>query len=210
MKLALFSHNILEVHINKLQTFFDKPLKEVKFLYITTSTNYKPYQPDWSVESENKWREIFPLLRSFDFERAYKVDNEFNFEEYLSQFEFIFFSGGNTHILSYWMKKTGSDLIIKRLVNTNKIVYGGESAGAIYTYKNLEYYKELDEPEKAPEPIDEALDLVDFAVIPHWQVPEYQTALSNIKSKFDQKGIKTYTITNDQALFLDENIISII
>ena len=74
MKLTLFSQNITDKHLEKLREFFNKDLKEVKFLYIITPQNYKPYLPDWSVQSENRWRSIFPLFRQFDVERAYRVD----------------------------------------------------------------------------------------------------------------------------------------
>ena len=160
MKLALFSDNVSEKHVVKLKSFFTKPLREVKFLYITTATNYKPYQPDWSVESESRWREIFPLLRQFDLERAYKVDPNFDFKTYFESFDFIFVSGGNVFLLSYWMNKTGADKILKELILSNKIVYGGESAGAIYPYNDMSLYAELDNPEKAPKRIDQAMGLL--------------------------------------------------
>ncbi len=210
MKLTLFSQNVTESHKQRLASLFDKPLSEVKFLYINTPGNYKPYKSEWMIRGEQKWRDVFPKFQEFDLERAYRVDPNFNFQEFLSSFEYIFVSGGTAYILSYWIDKTGSWGIIKDLILNNKIVYGGESAGAIYTYKEIDTYKELDHPERAPEKIDTGLGVVDFAPIPHWENEEFQGGLRNIKQKFEQRGVKTYTLTDNQALFVEDSVIEVI
>lgn len=204
MKLALFSHNITEDHKEKLRSFFSKPLEQVKFLYITTPTNYKPFKPEWCVESENRWRSIFPMLREFDLERAYKVDPTFDFAKYIAEFDFVFISGGNTFILSYWMKKTGVVKIIQNLVNSDRLVYGGESAGAIFAYSEIDSYKRLDDPEKAIDVVNEGLAFVNFAPIPHWENQEFRSGLKEIKSAFEARGVVTYTITDNEALFVTD------
>jgi hypothetical protein len=211
LKLALFTQNLTQAHKQKLATYFNKPLAEVKFLYINTPGNYKPYKSKWMIFGEKKWEEVFPLFQEFDLERAFRVDPNFNFEEFLGSYDFIYTSGGSAYILSYWMKKTGSFEILKKLVLENKVVYGGESSGAAYAYKNLEIYREVDShPEKAPERVDEGLGLIDFAPIPHWQNQEFQTGLESIKNKFEAQGIKTYTMTDDEGLFVEDGKISII
>lgn len=210
MKLALFSQNITEAHKQKLSSFFNKPLTEVKFLYINTPGNYKPYKSEWMQKGEQRWREVFPLFQEFDLERAYRVYNNFNFSEFFSSYDFIFVSGGTAYILTYWINKTGSKDILKKLIESGKVVYGGESAGAIFAYKEIDTYKELDYPERAPEKIDEGLGVIDFAPIPHWQNEEFQQGLENIKNKFEAKGVMTYTITDSQALFVDDNNISVV
>lgn len=208
MKLALFSQNLTEAHKQKLTSFFTKPLQEVKFLYINTPGNYKPYKSEWMMKGEQRWRDEFPLFQEFDLERAYRIDKNFNFSEFLSSYDFIFVSGGTAYILSYWMKKTGSGNILQRLIEEDKVVYGGESAGAIFTYKEIDTYKELDHPERAPEKVDEGLGLIDFAPIPHWENEEFQIGLANIKDKFEGKGVKTYTITDNEALFIENSQIT--
>src|SRR5260221_10282878 len=110
-------------------------------------------------KGEKRWENIFPRFQEFDLERAFRVNPDFNFKDFYSKYDFIYVSGGSAFILNYWMEKTGSKKIIVSLIKENKVVYGGESAGAIFAYKEIDTYKELDHPELAPEKIDEALNL---------------------------------------------------
>jgi dipeptidase E len=210
MKLTLFSQKLTPAHIEKIKTLFNKPLEEVKFLYINTAGNYKPYKSEWMIVGERKWQALFPKFQEFDLERAYRIDPNFNFKEFLSNYDYIFVSGGNVFILSYWMKKTGADQIIKELILKDKIVYGGESAGSIYTFSNLNTYATLDAPEKAPEQINEALDLVNFAVLPHWESEKFHSGLVEIDKNFKLENIQTIPITDDQALFVADDKLEII
>ncbi|MEP7103900.1 MAG: Type 1 glutamine amidotransferase-like domain-containing protein [Candidatus Dojkabacteria bacterium] len=210
MKLTLFSQNITEKHINKLETYFHKPLAKVKFLYINTPGNYKPYKSEWMIKSERKWQNIFPKFQEFDIERAYRVDKNFDFKTYFESFDFIFISGGNVFVLSYWMEKTGCRDILKKLVEEGKVVYGGESSGAVYVYKDLEIYSAADEPKDAPAVVNDGLGFIDFAPIPHWENEKFQSILEDIKKQFESKNVTTYTIEDNQALFIATDKVQII
>jgi hypothetical protein len=205
MKLALFSQEVTDKHIERLKTFFNKHLEEVRFLYINTPGNYKPYKSKWMIESENRWRAIFPDFQEFEIERALRIDPNFDFAAFYSNYDFIFVGGGTVYILTYWMKKTKSREIIRKMILKDGIVYGGESAGAIFTYKDMDYYKLLDHPERAPEKIDEGLSVVDFAPIPHWENEEFHEGLSTIKDNFESQGVNTYPITDSEALFVHDS-----
>lgn len=207
MHIVLLSSKITEKHISEFEKIFTKPLKDVKLLYVTTSTNYKPYKPDWCIASEHRLQSVFPSLQEFDFERAYKVDKNFDFKKFLSKYDFVFFSGGNTYLLSYWMQKTGSYKIVKDLVQKNKIVYGGESAGAIYTYKSLKPFSSLDHPEIAPKRVETGLGLVNWAVLPHWGDKEYENGLKIIKKNLEKSGVKVYTLNDTQGLFINNGVV---
>lgn len=210
MKLALFSQSLNEKHKETLASFFDKPMSEVKFLYINTASNYKPFKSKWLLESEKRWQAMFPDYQEFDLERAIRIDPNFDFQTFLSSYDFIFVSGGNIFLLSYWMHKTGSDKIIKNLINEDKVVYGGESAGSIYVCKDLDPYKQVDNPDKAIEKINAGLNLVDFMILPHWGNSDFQDGLETINNEFKNKGLKAYKINDNQALFIKDNTVDII
>jgi dipeptidase E len=210
MKLALFSQNLEKLHLEKLKTFFSKPLEEVNFLYINTPGNYKPYKSGWMIEGEKRWQNVFPKFQEFDLERAFRVDPNFNFREFFSSYDFIFISGGNIFVLTYWMQKTGCREILKNLIVDNKVVYGGASVGAIYLYKDMDIYKEFDDPTKAPEKVDEGLDLINFAPIPHWENEAFRPIMQHTKDKFEAIGVRTYPITDDQGLFFEDSKLTLI
>lgn len=210
MRLALFSQLLIEEHKKVLAQLLSKPFDQVKFLYINTPGNYKPYKSKWMTESETRWRRMFPQFQEFDIERAYRVDPAFDFKTFLSEFDFVFVSGGNTFILSYWMQKTGVREILKNLIIEDKVVYGGESAGAVDVAKTVEFASDVDDPNKAPKQIDEGLGIVDFAIVPHWNTPEHQELLEDMKRQYEESGVKTYTLTDEQGIFVNgEEIIYI-
>jgi hypothetical protein len=210
MKLALFSHYVHPQHKAKLETFFTKSFESVKFLYITTPTNDEPFQPEWDVDTEKQWRAIFPYFRHFDVERAFRFDKNFNFREHFSQFDFIFVSGGNTFLLNYWMKKSGAENSLKELILSDKVVYGGESAGIIYPSKNLREFTPIENVANAPEQINEGMDIVEFFALPHWESEEFHEGLKVINSKLETQNAKIYKLTNDNALFVNDKIIELI
>lgn len=210
MKLTLFSQNLNQSHIDKLRSFIPKPFEGIKFLYINTAGNYKPYKSDWMIEGERKWQKIFPLFQEFDPERAFRVNQNFDFKTFLSSYDYIFISGGNTFVLSYWMDKTGCTEILRDLIMSDKIVYGGESAGTVFTTKDISFCAALDNPEKAPEQINTGLGLLGFIPLPHWGNEEFQNGLESIKDNFDKNNTEVKVITDDQALFCTHDSTEII
>lgn len=210
MRLALFSQEYTQEHDKKLSELLGKELNEVKLLYINTAINYKPYKPDWYLQSENWYREKFTQFKEFEIERAYKVDPNFNFKEYFSNFDFIVFSGGNTFLLAYWLHKTKAGESIIDLVSDGKVVYGGESAGATVVTSNITPYSTADDPGKAPERVEKGLEIIDFAVIPHWGLDGFGEILSDTEKQFKGLGIETTRIKNNQGMFYVDGEITIV
>lgn len=210
MKLTLFSQELNNLHLEKLKQFFSKPLTDVKFLFINTPAVYKPYKPDWLTRCENQWRKVFPKFQEFDLKHAYEVDQNFDFNKFYNDFDFIYVSGGNLYILSYWMKKTNSDSILEKLTKQNKIVYGGESAGAIFAFKDLEPYQLLGNPEKAIKVNNIGMSLLDFAPLPHWENQDFKEGLEKINKILLSKGYRVITITDKQGCFVDDDKIEVI
>lgn len=210
MKLTLFSQNVTNAHKEKIKTLFKKPLDDVKFLYINTAGNYKPYKKEWMISSEREWQSIFKNFQEFDLERAYRVDSNFDFKSFFSNYDYIYFSGGNTFLLSYWLKKTNTLELLKELIVSDKIVYGGTSAGAIICSKDISWTESADDPNQVPERVDEGLGIIDFTPMPHWDNPEFKPILEKAKEELQYKGINIKTYRDNQAIFVDDQSIEII
>lgn len=101
--------------------------------------------------------------------------------------DYIYITGGNTFFLLQELKRTGADKLIAMEVNAGKL-YIGESAGAVVVSENIEYVKAMDSVKKAPDLTGyEALRLVDFYPVPHFNSTPFKKVAQNI--------IDTYSAT---------------
>lgn len=124
-------------------------------------------------------------------EIAYKLKNN----------DYIYLSGGNTFFLLQELKRTGTDKRILEEVHRGKL-YIGESAGAIVTGANIEYARGMDSIKKAPH-LDnyDALGLVDFYTLPHYNNPPFQKAGQKIMDTY-ASAMKILPISNNEAILV--------
>lgn len=89
----------------------------------------------------------------------------------LSQFDVIYFVGGNTFYLLYWIRKSGFGEIINQLLDQGKI-YVGSSAGSIVMGPDIELagWDDINEPDEMIITLEstKALNIVPFVVSPHF------------------------------------------
>lgn len=134
-------------------------------------------------------------------------ENEQTLEEKLSACDIIIVNGGNTFFLLDWVKKSGFDKVLKKLLNQGKI-YVGISAGSYIACPTIEHgkWKHLDDPDKVGRTDLDALNLIDFLMVAHY-ADKYKEAVEN--------GIKTtklpvVTLTDKQAIVVDGNSVKIV
>ncbi len=75
--------------------------------------------------------------------------------------------GGNVFVLRQAMKKSGFDLFIKEMMESN-ILYGGYSAGVCILGPTLRGLEIVDET-IGDDTIWEGLNIIDYSIIPHYQ-----------------------------------------
>lgn len=120
----------------------------------------------------------------------------------LKQNDYIYVTGGNTFFLLQEMKRTGTDQLIKEEVNSGKL-YIGESAGAIVASADIEYAKGMDSIDEAPNLESfEALGLVDFYPVPHYNNPPFQVASKKIIDTYSST-LKLSPISNQEAILVN-------
>ena len=61
----------------------------------------------------------------------------------------------------------------------------------------------IDKPELAQGKVTRGMALIDFAPIVHWGREKYQKNLEAIKKEYEDEGYETVTITDNQALFVE-------
>tara|TARA_B100000745_G_C20151207_1_gene394674 strand:+ start:927 stop:1541 length:615 start_codon:yes stop_codon:yes gene_type:complete len=119
----------------------------------------------------------------------------------LSQYDFIFVSGGNTFYLAYCLQKTGWDKKIIEYMH-NGGVYSGSSAGSIILMDNIEHFSPADDPTKAPE-VCSGLNLIKEAVIPHADSEKYGELMKGIAENYRKDGYAIISLDDDKVCVID-------
>ncbi|MFZ4632225.1 MAG: Type 1 glutamine amidotransferase-like domain-containing protein [Patescibacteria group bacterium] len=203
MKFFLASTNIT----TKLQTHFlslvGKKFEDIKFALIENAAD--PYSEDekgFVYETRNTFESLNMQLEIIDL-REY-VNNKNDVYDNLKKFDVVWIGGGNVFYLRWIFKESGLDAVIAKLLNEGTI-YGGGSAGAIIAGPSLKKFELVDDINKSPEIVNTGLSLINLIVIPHWGQKKYQIKLQEIKDYYEATNYNLTTISDDQALLINEN-----
>lgn len=96
-------------------------------------------------------------------------------------YDLVWVIGGNAFTLRRAMRQSGFDTVIEAMLDRDEIVYGGFSAGAVVAGPSLDGFALMDDPAELPvgyhnEPVRDGLNLIDFAIIPHYRSPHPEAA----------------------------------
>jgi dipeptidase E len=116
--------------------------------------------------------------------------------------DIIFFAGGYTGYLLYWMRRTQLNKKIKDILN-NGSLYVGSSAGSMVTGKDIEFCEWYIGENEAGAACIPGLGLVDFNFYPHYK----DDLFDEIKEKF--KGNKIYLVKDGDALIIEDEKIEV-
>src|SRR3989344_1967749 len=179
-----------------------KPPSQVSVAFIPTAA---------IPHDDNSWIQINkqPLT-----ELSIKIVDEVDLKEYenaseklyakLKTYDVIWVNGGNTLFLLYWVKKSGLDHVIKKLLDEGK-VYIGVSAGSMLACPTVEVatWKDIDYPTVVQLENNNALDLVDFFIFVHYE--ERWRAL--VEEKKHELSSCLIILRDDQAVLENGTVI---
>jgi len=105
-------------------------------------------------------------------------------EATLANLDLVWVVGGNTFLLRRAMRQSGFDRVAIPLIEQDKLVYGGFSAGAIAACPSLKGIELMDEPHTLAEGYDpdviwEGLNLVPFHIVPHYESDHHEAPLAD-------------------------------
>ena len=122
--------------------------------------------------------------------------------------DFIYISGGNTFFLLQELKRTGADKMIADQINSGKL-YIGESAGSVILAPNIEYVKDMDDCNAAPDLHNfDALNLVDFYPLPHHTNFPFKKVVEKIIAEYSTI-LPLKPISNSQIIEVNGNCVQI-
>lgn len=139
-------------------------------------------------QRKNSAQQELERLRSLDLDYT-EIDLRTYFDEAhkselqnkLNEYDAVWMRGGNCFILRRALRQSGADEIIKTMLNTDSIVYGGYSAGIDMLTPSLHGAELVDDPNLIPDGYSrnivwECLGILPFAVAPHYKSDHPESA----------------------------------
>ncbi len=206
MKLLLTSAGLSNKTICKaLERLVGKPAGKTKIAFIPTAANWEDGDKEWLINDYINLKKEGYLVDIVDISAIEK-------EKWLPRLEWgdvIFFGGGNTSHLMYWVEKSELKGELPRLLKTR--VYAGISAGSCMTgptiYNSVQNL--FDEGYKFK--IEKGLGLVDLQLIPHLDSDYFP----KIRPEFLEQAAKdikepVYAIDDNTAVIVDGKNIKVV
>lgn len=198
MKLFLASEDENETTIEALRTYLNG-FKGKKCYFIPTAINGELDLGD-SWQSFDIWKivqdtgmEVFPFLLE-NHREGVKLED-------FTGVDVLWFTGGSAGYLIYWVRRTGLDQILPKLLD--KYVYIGSSSGSWIASKSLDIAEWfIGEGEKGAANMD-GLGLIDFDIYPHYDDSLYD----QIKQKY--KGNKLYLLKDGEHVVVENSVITL-
>lgn len=162
------------------------------------------------IESKQKTDSLIAYLSSlgmlstlFDLRKFDSSSIVSTFEE----FDVIYGHGGNNFNLRQAMAVSGFDLYAQELLGDRRIVYVGESAGAIVMGKSLKGFETADALEEVQgEVVWGGLEFVDRVIIPHADSPRYSGRVKPMTELYPDAVV----LNDNQALIVDGKLQKIV
>ncbi|APE76741.1 peptidase [Leuconostoc pseudomesenteroides] len=163
----------------------------------------------WPKEKEKhpQMQQIKKNLLTMNIQQVDFLDVEFEDANKLFDYDLIFLNGGYPFYLLHFIKKSGADLILKKINQNGGLIFG-LSAGSIVLGPSIALMQYLyPEDNQFNDTNLDGLNLTAIHVYPHFK--EMLTRDPTIKEKIDKyeskTGINITRLDNNQAIAVDKN-----
>jgi dipeptidase E len=132
------------------------------------------------------------------------IDIEFENPYKLKDYDIIFLNGGFPFYVLHHMKRTGTDVILKQLINDGKVIVGLSCGSCILGKDNLLYNYIYPEANLFNTTDMSTLNAVDLRIWPHFkELCGIETNLSEKIMEFEIKfNCEVTRLNNNQAIFV--------
>jgi len=126
--------------------------------------------------------------------------------ERLSEADLVWVLGGNSFVLRRVMAHSGFDAEVVRRLNSDDLMYGGFSAGAVVAPSSLRGIDLMDDPHSVPEGyppevIWNGLGVIDFSIVPHFRSNHPEAPMAEVaKDYFEKYGLPFKTLMDGDAV----------
>jgi dipeptidase E len=208
MKLLLTSSGFTSNSIiDKCTELVGKDASEISLAVINEGYAVEAGDHSWVIDELATLRSTFGGI--IEIVNLLALDKE-TVRDRLSFVDVVYVVGGNTDYLMHVFKKTGFDKILTELLKTK--VYVGSSAGSMVICKRIstESYQSI-YGEGDTFSIDSYLELVDIAIKPHLNSPEWpNNRAENLKSVSKDYTGTMYALSDKAAITVKDNALEVI
>ncbi len=188
--------------LGRISRLFQKPLDQIKVVYITTATNvYKDEHKAWFFEEMRAFRGLGVELIELDI----LGKSEGDVKELIKDADTVCVTGGNTYYLLEHMQKCNFKSIIISYLNSGGL-YIGCSAGSVVMCPTIDFIGDMDDPNDANITDYTGLGLVPFNIMSHLDHPRFSTKAKELVQK---SSIPIIALKDSQAILVNDNCIEI-
>lgn len=201
MKLLLTSAGITNNLIkNAFEELVRKTTDNCNLAFVPTATNLE-YDMKRTKEELAQVKKVgFKRIEVVDIE---KVPKRRWLEDFL-QADAIYFEGGNTYHLLYWLRYSNLEQELESLLETR--LYVGAGAGSVVTGPDIRINRDIF-PEVEGYTLDDmtALQYTPFAITPHFLSPVFTKARDDDIKEFAQSVLYPIYAIDDESAIVFEN-----
>lgn len=194
-KLILASE--LTACLPKIRSELGRVVRGSRLLFVPTAA----IGEGWSPEHESHVRPFEEMgfdVRWFDLKGKSRDETA----QALRDSSAVYVSGGNTFYLLEHMRKSGFfDLAVEWI--DRGMVYIGSSAGTVAATPDIGYAAVLDNRLKAVLESDAGLGLIDFAVLPHMDHPDFKDFVQTVYRSMSASSRMCLGLNDDQMVVVE-------
>lgn len=201
-KIVIYSKTRPNINLNDMnrmnKKFLEMINKHAVIGYVASETDFSR---KYFTKTEGFYNELgIKSVLYFDLEEEYRKENE----KWLFECDVIHLSSGNTYSFLERLKRRNMIGKLRKYSRRGGILVG-VSAGAHILSTNIYCAQYGDENEVDLDNLN-ALGLVDFQVIPHWN--KKISKLKDIKNYSEKSYIQIYTLEDGQGIIIDNGDLS--
>lgn len=198
--MKLFLASKIEHCLEKINVLLDKPFYETKVIFIDAAS--VPSDDKTYIESDlNCWRKLWFKVDTLCFDKI-KTINSWVLS-ILENADIIYFGWWNVFFLLDKIKKTWFDIIARKLLFQWKI-FAWSSAWAVIMWPNIYPAHNVDAINGRKRSSYEWLNLVDYFVIPHFNLLELKNDLNLIVEDCTSMWIKYRTLNEEECIIVND------
>lgn len=162
---------------------------------------------DYEQEAE-RLRSIGLEPTEIDLRNYFDKSNEL--EQELLNYDLVWVRGGNVFVLRRAFKQSGADTVIKELIESDSIAYGGYSAGVDILQPHLHGIELVDPPDVVPEGYDseiiwDCLGILNYCVAPHYKSDHPESAdIDKTVAYYIENHIPFIALRDGEAIVIDD------